>query len=280
MIRRNIKFFIDTADANYIDRLWGLVGRYFDPLFFLGATTNPNALNKVGVDTLDCLKILIYDLSRVISEIRGDNHGVIYVQIPNSRMSNMEIGRWIDFLANIEQSNCKIGLKIPPYFNVLQIVERFSRYIDFNVTGIADASTALKCLSYKVKYVSIIPGRMEEKGINAKSQIAFVQSRELENRFGEIITGSMRTLEGLQWVYDYGTVPTIGEKVWDLILGKEALDNDEFLSPRQPFVDSVDIEKLDFSPLITDQMTQLSIDFFNQMDKLGEPLYRDFLAQK
>ena len=102
---------------------------------------------------------------------------------------------------------------------MLELNEELKDKIDLNVTGTADCSTALMSLSYGVRYVSIIPGRMEEKGIDAKNQIAYLNQRKKDN--SEIITGSMRTLDGLKWAFEYGTVPTIGTKVWDLILEKD-----------------------------------------------------------
>ena len=60
-------------------------------------------------------------------------------------------------------------MKIAPHKRMLELNEELKDKIDLNVTGTADCSTALMSLSYGVRYVSIIPGRMEEKGIVSKS---------------------------------------------------------------------------------------------------------------
>ena len=69
-----------------------------------------------------------------------------------------------------------------------------------------------KCCTYDVGYISIIPGRMEEVGIDAQSAIAFVNQCNFGNT--EIITGSQRTTEQIIYSFYLDTVPTIGEKCW------------------------------------------------------------------
>ena len=144
--------------------------------------------------------------------------------------------------------------------------------IDFNVTGVSDCSTALRAFSYNIRYVSFIPGRMEEKSINAKEQISFANQRN--NSRSEIITGSMRNIEGLAWACAYNTVPTIGTRVWDEM--EQKISNQEFLKILK-FRQNLD--KIDFSPAVNDAMTSLSLDFFNQMDNLGSKIYKDFLTR-
>ena len=103
-------------------------------------------------------------------------------------------------------------MKIPPFQNVLEYVDEYNQYVITNVTGLADSSTALKCCTYDVGYVSIIPGRMEEVGIDAKSAIAFVNQCNFGNT--QIITGSQRTTEQIIYSFYLDTVPTIVEKCW------------------------------------------------------------------
>ena len=48
-------FFFDTADTDYIRKIWDKLGKYIDGQSVIGITTNPNALAKVNCDTLDKL---------------------------------------------------------------------------------------------------------------------------------------------------------------------------------------------------------------------------------
>ena len=141
--------------------------------------------------------------------------------------------------------------------------------MEINVTGVADCATALNCFTYDVRYVSIIPGRMEEKGLNAKAHISYVNQRRTSS--SDIIAGSMRTLEGLRWVAEYGTVPTIGTGVWDLIFNDMGLETFKLFEkvPREKWSK--------YSPIVTDVSTQLSVDFFKQMDECGKTAHTQFI---
>jgi hypothetical protein len=80
----------------------------------------------------------------------------------------------------------------------------------------------------------------------------------------------MRTIEGLEWVFKMGTLPTIGEKVWEQLKHKETFDkilkiNYDFVNPYNKF-----------SPSISNKNEDLSIQFFEQMDKCGEICYNNF----
>jgi len=39
-------FFFDTADTDYIRKVWDKLGKHIDPSAVIGITTNPNALAK------------------------------------------------------------------------------------------------------------------------------------------------------------------------------------------------------------------------------------------
>ena len=67
-------------------------------------------------------------------------------------------------------------MKIPPYNEFLNISEELNQKVLTNVTGVSDHATAMKCISYGVNYVSIIPGRMEEVGIDAVSLMTYLFS--------------------------------------------------------------------------------------------------------
>lgn len=263
----NRDFFFDTADVSYIRAAWEKIKDKVDPKTVLGITTNPNAFFKIGKLQLSEWLETIPELCKVINEIRGDDFGIVYVQGPSSKMSAEEIFMYSRMVKDRAQG-AKIGLKIPPYTDVLRNAKMSDMLL--NVTGVADASTALKCLTYKnVFFVSIIPGRMQEAGIDAEAHLNYVSERSGGSQ--RIISGSMRTLEGLISTFQYGTVPTIGERVWNILL-----ENDNF----EKVWNHAPIEKknLDFSPSVSEENTKLSRDFFEQMDKCGEQAYIDLKA--
>ena len=106
---------------------------------------------------------------------------------------------------------------------------------------------------------------MEEKGIDAVSQMKFIDQRK--NRFNyELITGSMRTVEGLLSAIQGNTVPTIGTRVFDILKTKNI---DEFI---KLWSITLELQSIKFSPHIDQRMTDLSVDFFKQMDSMGEQL--------
>jgi transaldolase len=266
------KFFIDTADIDYIKGAWEKLAPFVDEDDLVGVTTNPSAMAKVDATTISAMEAQARSLCALVSDIRQDNKGVVYVQGPSSTMHTEELVDFAEMIKGWSDGQTKIGMKIAPFYRVLADLHEIPD-IELNVTGIADCSTALRCLSYDVRYVSIIPGRMEEKGINAVEQIAFVNERENDGK--DIITGSMRTMEGLARAIMAETVPTIGGRVFDQIFEKNAI---------KQFVDmwSVPAECTGFtkSPLVTQDMLDLSEAFFVQMDELGADVYADWKNTK
>lgn len=266
------EFFFDTADLSYIRNAWGKnLSKYFIGKNVVGITTNPNALSKVNCNNLDSMSKLIRESCQLITEIRGDTKGVVYVQVLNSLMTPKEIVKFAEMATHFSDGFTEVGLKIPPFKRALELVDILNDYMDINVTGVSDCATALKCLSYNVRYVSLIPGRMEEAGIDAKRQIQYINQRKETG--AEIITGSMRTLDGLEWVIATNTVPTIGTRVFDQILGDK--DNmKRFVNMWNETMDSDFPEH--FSPPVTKDMHDLSEAFFLQMDYLGRHIYEEF----
>lgn len=267
------QFFIDTADISYIESTWEkLYAVGVDPKSFLGITTNPNALSKVNCHTLNDLEILIGELTNLTSKIRGDFYGMVYVQVPNSNLIDAELERWCDWLDELDV-NCNVGLKIPPYKHVLDLVTRLDvdSSFDLNVTGVSDAATALRCLSYpSVKCVSIIPGRMEEVGIDATKHLNVVAQRN--NVLDQyVIAGSMRTVDGLKKSILGNTIPTIGARVFDSMTPNDYVEFNNFWQPIE-----IGGDYLSDIAMVDDRNVKLTADFFEQMDLLGQPLYEDF----
>lgn len=260
-------FLIDTADEKYIKEKWNFLSKHIPAENFRGVTTNPNAFFKMS----DFAKQQWFDrmktLADLIEQIRGDKEGELHVQFPNSKIDKALFTKWLEQLHGLNITNVKIFVKVPPFANGLKIAQRINKKYGFklNVTGVADAGTALSALSYKISYLSIIPGRMEEVGINAKAHVAFVQSRKRDNK--EIITGSMRTIECLKWCVEMGTIPTIGTRVIDQI--------DETILLQMLKWKNKKTSEQTFCPLIEQKNTDLSIAFFKQMDEMGNQCYEE-----
>jgi transaldolase len=262
------KFFFDTANIEYIKEAWSKLESSVDKNKVVGITTNPNAFFKLNKLTLKEWFELTPKLCELVSNIRQDDKGVVYIQGPSSKMSSDDILRYAETVSKLTDGNTKVGLKIAPYDHILKIVPRLNEILDVNVTGVADAGTALKSITYPVRYMSIIPGRMEEAGIDAKSQIAFINQSNLGNT--EIIAGSMRTIEGLMWTFQYGTVPTIGERVWNEIFKEDNLSK---IINIDYSIDATITHQ--FCPSIDQRNYDLSDAFFNQMDDCGKQAYLD-----
>jgi hypothetical protein len=249
-------FFFDTANIDFIKETWAKLKPYVSSNLVAGVTTNPNAFFKINKLAL-------------VSEIRGDDQGVVYVQVPSADMSPEEVLEYAKKVSTLGDGTTKIGLKIPPYKSILEINKELQKYVETNVTGLADCATALKCIPYGVDYISIIPGRMEEVGIDAKAHIDFVNQTNKGNT--KIISGSMRTIEQLVWTWQYDTVPTIGERVWPLILKGYTLTS--LLHD----IDYTEIEhKSSFAPLTTQENIDLSVNFFKQMNECGVTAHKNW----
>lgn len=271
-------FFFDTADTDYIRKIWDKLGKHIDPSAVIGITTNPNALAKVNCDTLQKFEELVPRMCELVKELRGDTptEGLVYVQVPNSTMSYEDIVRWAVYVNEFNGNGAAIALKIPHFSYVLRMAgEPELRNLYLNVTGVSDANTIIKALSYQnVFFASIIPGRMEEVGINANQHLEYLANQQLQ-RHQNIIAGSMRTIEGLKNSIYYHTVPTIGSRVWDLIDAENRWE--EFASYWENTYEVSDEPSADYTPLVTDTNLDLSKQFFDQMDKLGESLHQEFI---
>ena len=265
-----IDFFIDTAHVDNVMNIWNKIENMVDPTCLKGITTNPNAFKKIDMFKLSEWEEHLPKLCKIVSKIKGNDLGVIYTQIPISTMSQEEILKFAKHISSFNDGNTKIGLKLPPFKHALELVPEIEHFMDTNITGIADVATALYAISFGPTYVSVIPGRMEEVGIIAKPQIRYLMNSNITGKT-DIIAGSMRTIDGLKWVSEMGTVPTIGEKVWDLIFNDLTLLND-----LQFKVYSLDLDVQHFSPNITNTNTNLSVAFFEQMDKFGKQCKKDF----
>jgi hypothetical protein len=100
--------------------------------------------------------------------------------------------------------------------------------------------------------------------------------------YQKIIAGSMRTVEGLRNAIVRGTVPTIGARVWDKMLNPSARTGQPDLTDFPRLWTNTDndfrneLAGFTHAPFIEDANYQLSAAFFDQMNKLGEPIYKEF----
>jgi len=264
------KFLIDTANIDYINgTIKNILSDKISGLNVLGITTNPNAMAKINHHSLKSWLSVLPKLCETVSDLRGDSLGRVHVQAPNSQMSGEEVLSFVKYISGHDDGITKLALKIAPSISVLSKVGEIQKYMPVNVTGLSDCSSALACLSHGVDYVSIIPGRMEEVGIDADSHLSFLMKRK--RGAGEVITGSMRTVEGLLRAVSYDTIPTIGEKVWDQLVERD-LDKE---AHELNYFSQEDTSNL--SPLVSTENINLSLEFFNQMDLQGDTAYRDFM---
>jgi len=75
----------------------------------------------------------------------------------------------------------------------------------------------------------------------------------------------------------YHTVPTIGSRVWDLIDAENRWE--EFVSYWENTYEVSEEPSADYTPVVTDTNLDLSKQFFDQMDKLGESLHTEFMSR-
>jgi hypothetical protein len=264
------KFLIDTANIDYINGIIkNILSDKISMSNVLGITTNPNAMAKINHHSLESWLSVLPKLCETVSDLRGDSLGRVHVQAPNSQMSGEEVLSFVKYISGHDDGSTKLALKIAPSISVLSKVREIQEYMPVNVTGLSDCSSALVCLSHGVDYVSIISGRMEEVGIDANSHLSFLMKRKRGT--GEVITGSMRTVGGLLRAVSHDTIPTIGEKVWDQLgdrdLTKEANELNYFSQE----------DTANLSPLVSSENINLSLGFFDQMDKQGEQAYNNYV---
>lgn len=277
-------FFFDTADTEAIKKIWNKLSKHVDAKSCIGITTNPNALAKVNCHTVDELRRLVKTMSDTMDQICGGG-SLIYVQVPNSCMNPAHIVMWASMISQFDTGNSKIALKIPHFSYILRETnnpifwntEMFGAFknLYLNVTGIADSGTIIKALSYEnVSYASIIPGRMEEVGIDANSHLKYLCEQNFKSHQA-VITGSMRTIRGLKDAVHYRTVPTIGTRVWDII----EIENlwEEFPTYWNSLYQRSDELRGDYCPETTEKNINLSKQFFEQMDSLGSKMHENFM---
>ena len=145
------QFFFDTADANYIRKVWECLCPHVDPNACLGITTNPNALSKIDCTTLLKFENVILTLCVLTTEMRGGiDGGVVWVQTPNSKMPFNEIFDWASYILELTDGITNVGMKIPHWTAILELTDELSDMgVEINVTGISDWATLLKAFQYK-----------------------------------------------------------------------------------------------------------------------------------
>lgn len=290
------QFFFDTADIDYIKRVWERLAPTTDPTSIVGITTNPNALDKINCRTLEELEVVIYKLARFLTVTRRepDFPGEVHIQLPISTATINEHRAWAQYISELGDGKAQIFMKLPPFDHILSSVRGMTEHMDktnggdgvgINVTGIADATTAYRCLSHdQVKYASIIPGRMSEMGINSVAHLRALQQRAGRSvtgfhnpfRFNQfVIAGSMRTVAGLKEAIMAGTIPTIGQRVWDSMTDNDYVNFSSWwnLVGEEP-------DYIQDIPLTDDRNVALTASFFSQMDQLGEPMMHEFRNRK
>tara|TARA_R110002020_G_scaffold182598_1_gene378226 strand:+ start:7413 stop:8276 length:864 start_codon:yes stop_codon:yes gene_type:complete len=265
-----MKFFFDTANHRDISDIWDKMKPICDQSCVAGITTNPKAMAKIEafkyVNWLDATKQLLGTLA----EIRGDDKGTVFIQMPSSTMTPKE---FLQFVTNVKRdigedaTVGQLGFKVPPYPLFLREVSDMAEdceSLNLNVTGIADHCTALTCLDFPVRYVSIIPGRMSTAGIDADTSANYINVAGGNKSIDRVITGSIRDVAGLSSMIKFGTVPTIGTSMFNELIVNSTKNIKNFINMWN--IKNSNPQEIKVSPTISTANQQLSRDFFTEMD--------------
>lgn len=281
------EFFLDTANEEECRRVWDFVNLQSE-VSCIGITTNPNALAKIDCNTIAQLETVIPSLVELTTEMTNGKGGIVHVQAPNSMMKPDEMYKWAGYIADFSDGVTKIAIKIPHMTCMLNLTDHLQgQGVFVNVTGISDWATLNKAFRYRsVSFASLIPGRMEEVGINANGHMDYIQAIRRYS-YQNVIAGSMRTVEGLRDAIARQTVPTIGMRVWNELLkpsrktGRPAVTDFTSLWNEKKWPLQVRAGRnwalYAHPPTISDANVKLSVDFFEQMDELGYDMYQEFI---
>lgn len=276
-----MKFFFDSASTSAITKNWHVLKDKVSPDCVTGITTNPKAMAKIEAFSYDSWIVTTKALLALLNSIRNDTEGYVYIQFPDTTKS---AATFLKFVSKVKSdlgdhlSLSKLGFKIPPYptfLNELSNLLTEEEFIDLNlnVTGVADHCTALNCLRYPVRFVSIIPGRMNEKGIDSDEVTSYISSVGAELFDDRVITGAMRDIPCLESMVRHRTVPTIGMTVFETLITNSTENVDRFVDMwKKPQIDYVEYQ---VPPVITSVNQNLSLDFFVEMNNQCPSVYED-----
>ena len=256
------EFFFDTADLEFIKKTTEKLEGKIDFKLIKGVTTNPNAFNKIDKHSMYQWVEIAEEIGNFLYDLRQDNKGEVHIQLPNANLKIDHAVKFANFISKLPKSKMTVGMKIPPYQEILTNLEELNKTVLTNVTGVSDHATALKCITYDVNYVSIIPGRMEEVGIPALELLSYLF--QAKHKKTKIISGSMRTIDQLKYTFQIGTIPTLAKGFGPLVLDNNTLD--QLLNLDYSSVKTT----TEFSPEISKKSFDLSKDFFTQMNELGK----------
>ncbi len=172
------EFMFDTADVAYIEKVWEQLKSHVPGQMATGITTNPSALSKVDCFLLEEMESIVNNLCVLLTDIReGEPGGFVHVQVPYSRMLEGHLFDWIEYVKGLSDGITEIAVKVPHFNHTLNTLDVWQSNINIpiNVTGISDWGTIVKALSYTpVRYASLIPGRMDEVGIDANETMMYL----------------------------------------------------------------------------------------------------------
>ena len=116
-----VNYFIDTANIDSIKNIWNKIKDVTDPHLLKGITTNPNAFKKIDMFKLSEWEKHLPKLCELVSEMRGDEYGIVYVQAPVSTMSKRDIMAFAQHISQFTDGNTRLGLKLPPFKHALEL---------------------------------------------------------------------------------------------------------------------------------------------------------------
>ncbi len=276
-----MKFYIDTAIEADIVAIIEKIDRECPKLLgkFGGITTNPNAMHNAGITTYGGHINQVKELVGVMST--WGLFTELHTQLPSSTMNVHGAGMFIDEMLTIYPP-ASIVIKFPPNIKLIADIQSRPEYgsLKINVTGLTSVYDCLIMLMFStVRYASLIPGRMEAAGINASQHLALYETLMRSTAIdGDVITGSMRTVEQVISSANAGTLPTIGTKVWNLMTPDDLESLYNSLCPLSA------MKKLSSDRLVpipvSDVNVELTNSFFAQMDEMGKAVFDSFQKEK
>jgi hypothetical protein len=285
-----MRLFIESADLTYIKNLFGQLAKHNVPFGLIsGINITPEAMQRANITTLDGYVVRLKELVELMDSITDPDNDPyvkeILVQIPNSRMSVNEIVTFSNFcIDQIETDTVVIGISLPPFPNVMMDIEQiFDLVADgngamFNITGIADAGTALFALSHvETEYVTLLVGMMGALGVDYPSHCVYTKLSSTESYQKRIASG-LQSIAQVFEVATFGMSPSIDERLWDQFISHPSAFA-RFSAPLPTNGDSVvryARGDFDFCPPSTEQSAKLSSTYFRRSDAFAKNIYKEF----
>ena len=118
------EFFFDTADLEFIKKTIEKLEGKIDFKLIKGVTTNPNAFNKIDKHSMYQWVEVAEEIGNFLYDLRQDSKGEVHIQLPNANLKIDHAVKFSDFISQLPNSKMTIGMKIPPYQEILTNLEK------------------------------------------------------------------------------------------------------------------------------------------------------------